>query len=142
MAGGQMLDLAAEGSPLDEVAVGRLQAMKTGALLRFACEAGAVLGSADTADRARLVAFGEAVGQAFQLADDLIDATGAAAVAGKATAKDSVRGKATLVAIHGVDAARARLDALVAGAVEILAPFGARADMLADAARFIGSRTR
>jgi farnesyl diphosphate synthase len=142
MAGGQMLDLAAEGIALDEAAVGRLQAMKTGALLRFSCEAGAILGTAADADRARLVSFGEAVGQAFQLADDLIDATGEAAVAGKATAKDAERGKATLVAILGVDGARARLDALVADAVETLAPFGARADMLAEAARFIGARTR
>jgi len=141
MAGGQMLDLVAEGSGLDEAGVGRLQAMKTGALLRFACEAGAVLGGAPAADRARLVTFGEAVGRAFQLADDLIDATGEAMVAGKTTAKDAERGKATLVAIHGVGAARVRLNALVADAVKILAPFGARADMLAEATRFIGSRT-
>lgn len=142
MAGGQMLDLGAEGVALDEAGVRRLQAMKTGALLRFACEAGAILAGAADADRARLVSFGETIGQAFQLADDLIDATGEASVAGKATAKDAERGKATLVAILGIDAARARLDALVADAVETLSPFGARADMLAEAARFIGTRTR
>jgi farnesyl diphosphate synthase len=142
MAGGQMLDLAAEGTAFDQAAVRRLQGMKTGALLRFSCEAGAILGGASDADRARLVSFGEAVGRAFQLADDLIDVTGEAAVAGKATAKDAERGKATLVAILGVDAARERLDTLVADAVETVTPFGARADMLAEAARFIGARTR
>jgi len=140
MAGGQMLDLVAEGSALEEAGVDRLQAMKTGALIRFACEAGAILGGAAAADRARLVAFGKAVGRAFQLADDLIDATGEATLAGKTTAKDAERGKATLVAIHGIGAARMRLDALVADAVEMLTPFGARAGMLAEAARFIGSR--
>jgi len=141
MAGGQMLDLVAEGSTLEEAGVDRLQAMKTGALIRFACEAGAILGGAPAADRARLVDFGKAVGRAFQLADDLIDATGEATVAGKTTAKDAERGKATLVAIRGVDATREHLDALVADAVEMLAPFGARAEMLAEATRFIRSRT-
>lgn len=142
MAGGQMLDLAAEGAAPDEANVGQLQAMKTGALLRFACEAGAILGVAGNADRARLATFGQTIGQAFQLADDLIDATGESSVAGKATGKDAQRGKATLVAIRGINATRGRLDALVAEAIETLAPFGPRADMLAEAARFIGSRRR
>jgi len=141
MAGGQMLDIEAESAPLDEASVRRLQSMKTGALISFACEAGAILGRATNSERGRLVAFGRIVGQAFQLADDLIDATGDADIAGKATAKDAEQGKATLVAIFGVDAARTRLDALVAEAVDTLAPFGARADVLADAARFIASRT-
>lgn len=140
MAGGQMLDIAAEGRPQDEAAILGLQSMKTGALIRFACEAGAILGRADAADRTRLVKFGEMIGQAFQLADDLIDATGEAAAAGKATAKDAEKGKATLVAIHGIDRTRARLDEIVAGAVHTLAPFGDRASVLADAARFIATR--
>jgi farnesyl diphosphate synthase len=142
MAGGQMLDIAADDKTLDEAAIRRLQSMKTGALIRFACEAGAILGEAADADRDRLIAFGKTIGQAFQLADDLIDATGDAATAGKATAKDAEQGKATLVAILGVDAARARLELLVSEAIEALKPFGARATVLADAARFIGSRTR
>ncbi len=142
MAGGQMFDIAAEDETLDEVAIRRLQSMKTGALIRFACEAGAILGGAADADRDRLIAFGKTIGQAFQLADDLIDATGDSATAGKATAKDAEQGKATLVAILGVDAARARLELLVSEAIEALKPFGARATVLADAARFIGSRTR
>jgi farnesyl diphosphate synthase len=140
MAGGQMLDIAAEGTTPDEATVLRLQAMKTGALIRYACEAGAILAHASAEDRAKLVTFGERIGQAFQLADDLIDATGDPAAAGKATAKDAARGKATLVALHGVDRARALLDEKVADAVRTLAPFGERGKILADAARFIGAR--
>ena len=140
MAGGQMLDMAAEGRSMDEAAVLRLQAMKTGALIRYACEAGAILGRASAQDRARLVAFGERIGQAFQLADDLIDATGETAAVGKATAKDAAEGKATLVAVYGVDRARAFLDGKVAEAVAALSPFGERGKILADAARFIGAR--
>jgi farnesyl diphosphate synthase len=140
MAGGQMLDMAAEGRSPDEAAVLRLQAMKTGALIRYACEAGAILGRASVQDRAALVAFGARIGQAFQLADDLIDATGRADEAGKATAKDAAKGKATLVALYGVDRARNLLDGKVADALAALAPFGDRAKNLADAARFIALR--
>jgi farnesyl diphosphate synthase len=140
MAGGQMLDMAAEGRSPDEAAVLRLQAMKTGALIRYACEAGAVVARASAEDRARLAAFGERIGQAFQLADDLIDATGEAAAAGKATAKDAAQGKATLVALYGVDRARALLDGKVAEAVAVISPFGDRGKNLADAARFIALR--
>ena len=102
MAGGQMLDLIAEGrfgsgpEPRDEGAVTMLQAMKTGALLRFACHAGAILGGADPAQRAALDAYGVALGQAFQIADDLLDLEGDAAMLGKSTGKDTVAGKATL----------------------------------------------
>jgi farnesyl diphosphate synthase len=141
MAGGQMLDVEAEGTRLEETATIRLQAMKTGALLRYACEAGAVIGNAGAEDRARITDFGRRIGKAFQLADDLIDITGDAATAGKAIAKDAARGKATLVALYGVDRARTILGETVAAAIEMLAPFGARARVLADAARFIASRT-
>jgi farnesyl diphosphate synthase len=141
MAGGQMLDIEAEGKRLDEAATRRLQAMKTGALLRYACEAGAIIGKASAEDRERIAEFGRRIGMAFQLSDDLIDATGDAATAGKATAKDAAQGKATLVALHGIDRARAILDETVAAAIEALAPFGNRAKVLADAARFIGTRT-
>jgi farnesyl diphosphate synthase len=85
MAGGQMLDIAAEGALPDEAPIRRLQAMKTGALIRFACEAGAILGGAPMPTANRLVALRRAVGLAFQLADDLLDATGEAVDAGKAT---------------------------------------------------------
>ena len=92
------------------------------------------------AERQNLARFGAALGLAFQLADDLIDATGAAETAGKATAKDAGRGKATLVAVHGVDGALKLLDAAVDEALTILRPFGSRADMLRDAARFVAAR--
>jgi farnesyl diphosphate synthase len=140
MAGGQMLDLEGEGRPPAEAAVHRMQAMKTGALFRHAAEAGAILGRASAPERAGLAEYGAALGLAFQLADDLIDATASAASAGKATAKDAARGKATLVALHGVDGALALLDAAVADALRILRPFGSRADMLREAARFVAAR--
>jgi farnesyl diphosphate synthase len=140
MAGGQMLDLAAERMALAEVDVALMQAMKTGALIAYACEAGAVIGRAAPAERARLADFGAKLGLAFQLADDLIDATGNAATAGKATAKDAARGKATLVARHGVAAARAMLAEAVGEAVAMLAPFGGRGATLAAAARFVADR--
>ncbi|CEJ10642.1 Farnesyl diphosphate synthase [bacterium YEK0313] len=147
MAGGQMLDLEAEGRfaggvplALSEAAIRRLQAMKTGALIRFACTAGAVLGEAGADRRAALEAYGATIGLAFQIADDLIDLEGDAASAGKATGKDAGRGKGTLVSLHGAAWARAELDRLVAAASEHLAPFGAGADLLAETARFIAFR--
>jgi farnesyl diphosphate synthase len=140
MAGGQALDLAAEGQSLGPMEVARMQAMKTGALFNFACDAGAVLGGADARAREALAAYASAFGQAFQLADDLLDAEGDAAAMGKAAAKDAGRGKATLVALLGADAARTRLEALVEDAEAALAPFGARALTLKQAARFIASR--
>ncbi|MDO8878904.1 MAG: polyprenyl synthetase family protein [Pseudolabrys sp.] len=145
MAGGQMLDLAAEGRfeprrALTESEIVTLQAMKTGALIRFACDAGAILGEADMAARASIARYGAAIGQAFQIADDLLDVEGDSALLGKAAGKDAAAGKATLVAILGVNAARARLDALIADADAALAPFGAKADILRAAARFIADR--
>ncbi len=140
MAGGQMLDLTGEGQARSEADIRLMQAMKTGALFRQAAEAGAILGRAGAGERAGLASFGAALGLAFQLADDLIDATGAAASAGKATAKDADRGKATLVAIHGVEGALTLLDTAVADALTILRPFGSRADMLRAAARFVAAR--
>jgi farnesyl diphosphate synthase len=140
MVGGQMLDLAAEKKKLGEDAIRRMQAMKTGALFRSACEAGAILGRTSRLKRGRLADFGAALGLVFQLADDLIDATAKPATAGKATAKDAKRGKATLVRLRGVRAATALLDTAVADAVALLIPFGSQADGLAAAARFAGKR--
>jgi farnesyl diphosphate synthase len=146
MAGGQMLDLAAEGrfaaTPprLGLADVEELQAMKTGALLRFACLAGAILGAADADRRAALDRFGAVVGEAFQIADDLLDVEGDAATVGKATHKDADAHKATTVAILGVARARERLQDLVARAEAALAPFGADAAMLKAAARFVAER--
>ena len=140
MAGGQALDLAAEGQSFGLMEVAKMQAMKTGALFAFACDAGAVLGSANAVARGALAAYASAFGRAFQLADDLLDAQGDAAAMGKAAAKDAGRGKATLVALLGIDAARARLDALVDEAEAALAPFGERGATLKEAARFIAVR--
>ncbi len=139
MVGGQTLDMAG-GADMNEMAVRAMQAMKTGALFRFAAEAGAILGRASAADRARLARYGEALGIAFQVADDLIDATGDAAAAGKATAKDAAKGKATLVKLRGVDGARAALAQALDEAVAALEPFGARAAVLAETARFVAAQ--
>ncbi len=145
MAGGQMLDLAAEGRfetkrALSQSEIATLQAMKTGALLRFACRAGAILGKADADALKRLDAYGVAVGQAFQIADDLLDLESDAATLGKAAGKDAAAGKATLVSALGPQGARARLAALVAEAEAALSPFAAKADTLRATARFIAER--
>ena len=141
MVGGQALDLDAETNPPAEDGIIRLQAMKTGALIRFACEAGALLAGASQSDRERLVAFGEAIGLAFQLADDLLDLTADAATMGKATGKDAAAGKATLVSLHGAEWARSQLAGLVKQAHDLLEPFGDRAELLKDAASFIATRS-
>jgi len=148
MVGGQMLDLAAEGrfgdgrpQQLDEAAVGTLQAMKTGALLRFACNAGGILGKAGKTEREALDRYGTAVGQAFQSADHLLDIEGDSATVGKATGKDAAAGKATIAAILGVTRAKERLKALVAEAETALAPFGANGSVLKQAAWFVADRS-
>ena len=142
MAGGQALDLQAERTPPDERGIITLQAMKTGALIRFSCEAGAIVGRADAARREALREFGNAIGLAFQLADDLLDLTGDSAALGKATGKDVTAGKATLAAMHGEDWARRQLRGLVDQAGAALAPFGDRAERLRAAARFVAERRR
>jgi farnesyl diphosphate synthase len=142
MAGGQALDLAAETTPPDESGVITLQAMKTGALIRYACEAGAIAGGAGTADRERLAEFGNAIGLAFQLADDLLDLSSDEKTIGKATGKDAAAGKATLVALHGADWARRQLSGLVEQAQALLEPYGERARLLHEAAAFIADRKR
>jgi farnesyl diphosphate synthase len=141
MAGGQMLDLEAAGRDLTETDILRLQAMKTGALIRFGCEAGAVLGRAPEEYRQALRSYGAALGQAFQLADDLLDVEGDATVVGKATAKDAEAGKATLVGLIGMAKARVRLAQLEAQAREALSLFGKEGRILAEAAAFVASRT-
>ncbi|WP_336055304.1 polyprenyl synthetase family protein [Nitratireductor sp. CH_MIT9313-5] len=140
MAGGQSLDLQAEQTPPDEQGIILLQAMKTGALIRFACEAGALIGGADERQREHLVQFGEIIGLAFQLADDLLDITSSAEQMGKATGKDAAAGKATLVAMHGEDWARKQLAGLVDQAEQLLMPFGEKAAVLRLAARFVADR--
>jgi farnesyl diphosphate synthase len=146
MAGGQMLDLAAEGRfaarppRLDLPDVEQLQAMKTGALLRYGCVAGAVLGGADQTRRMALDRFGAIIGEAFQIADDLLDVEGDAATVGKATGKDADAHKATAVGILGVAQAKKKLFGLVDEAESTLVPFGADAALLKAAARFVAER--
>lgn len=148
MAGGQMLDLEAEGrfsaggKPLKLSAneIETLQAMKTGALLAAACEAGAILGNANDDERIALKSYARALGLAFQIADDLLDTEGEAADLGKAAGKDAKIGKATLVSLLGINAARERMNGLIVEAVNALALFGKRGDILAECARFIGAR--
>ena len=142
MAGGQALDLAAEGAgrPLAQFAIERLQAMKTGALLRFAVEAGAIVAGAVAAERAALAAYGRALGAAFQIADDILDAEGDGARLGKRAGKDAGRNKATLVAALGPIGAKRLAAKFVDQAEAALAPFGARANVLVAAARFTAAR--
>jgi farnesyl diphosphate synthase len=142
MAGGQALDLAAAREMPGEEGIVQLQAMKTGALIRFACEAGAIVGGAGPADRERLSAFGAAIGLAFQLADDLLDMTASADEMGKATGKDAAAGKATLAGLHCEAWARRQLGGLVAQAEELLEPYGEKAEVLRQAARFVAERNR
>ena len=142
MAGGQALDLEAERARPDEAGIITLQAMKTGALIRFACEAGAIVGAAAPADRKRLGEYGAAIGLAFQLADDLLDLTADAGQLGKATGKDAAAGKATLAGLHGEAWARRQLAGLIAQADAVLEPFGARAALLRQAAAFVGERRK
>jgi farnesyl diphosphate synthase len=144
MVGGQALDLAAEtaATPLSLEETLRMQAMKTGALLRFAVDAGAILGGASASASQALTRYGEALGAAFQIADDILDAEGDSAALGKRAGKDAERGKATLVGLLGLDAARARRDSLVAEATAALREtgLGERTDILAEAARFVAAR--
>jgi farnesyl diphosphate synthase len=146
MVGGQMLDLAAEGrfealpGKLGEADVKTLQAMKTGALLRFGCLAGAILGKATASQWTALDRYGSALGEAFQIADDLLDLEGDPATVGKATGKDAAAHKATLVGVLGPTAAHLRLENLVAEAQEALDAFGSDADVLKAAARFVATR--
>jgi farnesyl diphosphate synthase len=142
MAGGQMLDLEAETAtqPLDREAIARMQSMKTGALLRFSVEAGAICADASDDDRAALVQYGEALGAAFQIADDILDAEGEADKLGKAAGKDAARNKATLVAALGIDGARALCSQRADDALAAISRYDARADTLRDCVRFVIAR--
>jgi farnesyl diphosphate synthase len=140
MCGGQMLDMLAEGLPLTAEEIGRLQAMKTGRLIQFSAEAGAILGRAPPQQRHFLAAYGRDLGAAFQIADDLLDTEGTAAETGKTTGKDAAAGKATLVAVLGVDRARAQAEMLATQAARHLDGFDARADHLRQLAAYVVSR--
>ena len=136
---GQAQDIAAETAPaplaLDEITA--LQANKTGALIRWSAEAGAILGGGDPLPLRR---YATALGLAFQIADDILDVEGDAGRAGKTLRKDEAAGKATFVSLLGLGPAKSRAEALVAEAESALAPYGARAETLREAARFVISR--
>jgi farnesyl diphosphate synthase len=144
MVGGQQLDIDAEQAtaPLNVDEIKRLQAMKTGALLKFSVEAGAILAGADATARAALDTYGRAIGAAFQIADDILDVESDAATLGKRTGKDAEQNKGTLVSLLGLDGARRELDRLVNEAVAAVdaAGVGAKGDMLRATARFVAMR--
>lgn len=138
---GQAQDIAAETAhtPLDLAAITELQANKTGALIVWSGEAGAVLAGADPAPLRR---YAQALGLAFQIADDILDIEGDAATVGKAVAKDADAGKATFVSLLGMDAAKARAKSLVGEACDALAPYGDAAAPLRQAAEFVITRDK
>ena len=126
MCGGQMLDMLAEeaGRPLEEAEIARLQLLKTGKLIEFSAEAGAILGKAPLQLRHALSAYGRDLGAAFQIADDVLDATATAEETGKRTGKDADAGKATLVGLLGLERARLQAERLAAQAQDHLDAFG------------------
>lgn len=142
MVGGQMLDLESENRDRTEKEIRTLQAMKTGALLRYACRAGAMLSNAGPGDLERLTRFGEITGLAFQLADDLLDVEASPDVTGKATGKDAAAGKATLVGLLGVQQTRRELNLLLTEAQDLLTSFGDQARILSALAQYIVQRDR
>ncbi|WP_090020791.1 polyprenyl synthetase family protein [Limimonas halophila] len=140
MVGGQMVDISPERVHLGLDGVTDLQAMKTGALIRFACRAGAILGGASEAERAALDAYADDLGLAFQIADDLLDAESDAEALGKPAGQDAEADKATFVELLGIEGARGRARELVESAIARLEPFGERADTLRATARFVVER--
>ena len=140
MAGGQMMDLAAEGETLDIGGITRLQQLKTGALIEHAVEAACIMASLDPHARTPYRGYARNVGLAFQIADDLIDHGGDEVTAGKRVGKDAAAGKATFVSLMGEDRARAQASMLVTQAIEHLGHHGAEADLLRAIARFAVER--
>jgi farnesyl diphosphate synthase len=140
MVGGQMMDIALEGQtpPLPEIT--RLARMKTAALITFCCEAGAIMGKSSVPARQALTAYGQELGVAYQIADDLLDLEGDQAATGKAVHKDASRGKATVVSVLGAERARAQAEALVSQAAVHLDLFDEKADLLRAAAHFVVAR--
>jgi farnesyl diphosphate synthase len=142
MAGGQMMDIAAENQTFDLQSVTRLQQMKTGALIAFCLEAGAILGRVAHEGRGPLRGYARDIGLAFQIADDLLDAEGDAATTGKAVGKDAAAGKATFLSLMGVERAREQAHMLVEQAIAHLHNYGAEADLLRAIARYVIERDR
>jgi geranylgeranyl diphosphate synthase type II len=142
MVGGQTLDILSEGKGVDAAHLEFVHRHKTGALIRVSVRTGALLAGAGEAPLHAITAYGEAVGLAFQIADDILNVEGEAATTGKAVGSDAAKGKATYPAVHGLEGAKARAAALVAEAISALEPLDARADPLRGIARFIVERRR
>ncbi|MEO6359923.1 MAG: polyprenyl synthetase family protein [Sphingomicrobium sp.] len=142
MAGGQMLDLAAEGRTLDLAEIGRLQQLKTGALIEYSIDAACIMARLPAEARTPYRGYARNIGLAFQIADDLIDHGGDAAAAGKRTGKDEAQGKATFVSLLGEERARQQAEMLVEQACEHLGEHGSEADLLRAIARFAIERDR
>ncbi len=142
MVGGQMMDIVAETENFDLPSVTRLQQLKTGALIAFSIEAGAILGRVPPEGRHGLRGYAHDVGLAFQIADDVLDAEGDVALAGKALQKDAEAGKATFLSLMGIDRAKAQMGMLVEQAIAHLHGFGAEADLLRAIARYTVERDR
>jgi len=140
MVGGQMIDLISEGENLDQVAISRLQQLKTGALIAFSVEAGGLMGGATVIEQNALAGYARDLGIAFQIADDLLDVTASAEAMGKATGKDADAGKATLVSIMGIERATQQAQALADQAIAQLSQFGDRASLLRAVAHFAINR--
>lgn len=142
MAGGQMMDLEAERMAYDLQTVTRLQQLKTGALIGFCLEAGAIMGRLPPEGRAPLRGYARDIGLAFQIADDILDVEGSETIAGKALGKDAGQGKATFLSVLGTERARIQARALVDQAIAHLGHFGSEADLLRDIARYTIERDR
>ena len=140
MVGGQMIDLQAETETFDIGQITRLQRLKTGELIAYACEAGAILGQAPNKAHEALRRYAHDLGLAFQIADDLLDVEGSVEEVGKAVNKDEDAGKATFVSILGVERARSQANRLADQAIAHLALFGDKADLLCQAAKFVVER--
>ena len=142
MAGGQMMDLEAEHRTYDLQTVTRLQQLKTGALIGFCIEAGAIMGRLPPEGRAPLRGYARDIGLAFQIADDILDVEGSEEVAGKALGKDAGQGKATFLSVLGIERAKLQSRALVDQAIAHLGHFGSEADLLRQIARFTIERDK
>lgn len=142
MAGGQMLDLLPNQQPTDIEAIARLQRLKTGAIIGWSVESGAILGRAGAEERTSLRGYAQNVGLAFQIADDLLDVSGDPTSVGKRLRKDEAQGKETFVTLLGEERARRQAEMLVEQAVEHLRAFGTAADLLGAIARFAVTRDR
>ncbi|HEX7390193.1 MAG TPA: farnesyl diphosphate synthase [Acidiphilium sp.] len=140
MAGGQMIDMVSEGRALEPPQITRLQALKTGRLIQYSAEAGAILGRAPGPQRHLIAAYGRDLGAAFQIADDILDAEGTDASLGKTAGKDAAQGKATMVSVMGIGRARMHAEHLARQAASYLDSFGEKAVLLRALAAFTVAR--